>query len=87
MASQLSTLLRFLAPLLYLQRTLAIMKGISVLASLSACTLAQRLHIAEPTTLQSVQSSQNFTVDLQMDASHHSVIMFSTHTNFTPRIL
>ena len=43
------------------------MKSVFVLASLAACALAQRLHIAEPTTMQNVGTGQNFTANLHMD--------------------
>ena len=38
-----------------------------VLASLAACALAQRLHIAEPTTGQNVNAGDYFTAELHMD--------------------
>ncbi|GJE98355.1 hypothetical protein PsYK624_145840 [Phanerochaete sordida] len=43
------------------------MKSIFLLASLAACALAQRLHIAEPTTGQVVGAGQYFTAELHMD--------------------
>ena len=45
------------------------MKSFVVLATLAACALAQRLHIQEPTTNQTVQSGQFFTVELEQDVS------------------
>lgn len=43
------------------------MKSVFVLASLAAAALAQRLHIAEPTTGQNVGTGQYFTAELHMD--------------------
>ena len=43
------------------------MKSVLVLASLAACALAQRLHIAEPTAMQNVGTGQYFTAELHMD--------------------
>ncbi|EKM56261.1 uncharacterized protein PHACADRAFT_253293 [Phanerochaete carnosa HHB-10118-sp] len=43
------------------------MKSFIVLASLAACTLAQRLHIAGPTAGQTVGANSYFTAELQMD--------------------
>ena len=43
------------------------MKSVFVIASLAAAALAQRLHIAEPTTGQNVGTGQYFTAELHMD--------------------
>ena len=45
------------------------MKSFVVLVTLAACTLAQRLHIQEPTANQTIQSGQLFTVELEQDVS------------------
>jgi hypothetical protein len=47
--------------------SISIMKSVLVLASLAACALAQRLHIAEPTQMQNIGTGQYFTAELHMD--------------------
>ncbi|GJE98801.1 hypothetical protein PsYK624_150380 [Phanerochaete sordida] len=49
------------------------MKSFFVIAALAACALAQRLHIVEPAAGATVQSGQQFTLELRQDQTTSSL--------------